>query len=227
MYVDFGNEEGFSRAQNDYEHVLHKNPKNVDAHINLAYLYQISGRFKRSWGQFTTAIQIKPNLADVYEGRSVVCLQMSDTLAALKDMNQAIRIKPSAELFVNRGVIHQFMADNVNAMRDYQSAIMINASYGLAYYNSANIYLLHRQFAQAIKNLDVAIDVCDMKDESTFQNRAIAKAFDGDTSGAFKDLCEAIKHGSYSAHIFMNRGLLLFKMENYKLAEKDFNTGNF
>jgi hypothetical protein len=64
-----------------------------------------------------------------------------------------------------------------------------------------------------------------MKDESTYQNRAIAKAFNGDTSGAFRDLCEAIKYGSYSAHIFMNRGILLLKMENFKLAEKDFNTG--
>ncbi len=193
----------------------------------MAYLYQITGRFKKAWQQFTNAIEIKSNFVDAYEGRSVVCLQMSDTLAALKDMNQAIRIKPSAELFVNRGVIYQFMADNVNAMRDYQTAIMTNVSYGLAYYNSANIYLLHRQFAQAINNLDIVIDKCEMKDESTYQNRAIAKAFSGDTSGAFRDLCEAIKYGSYSAHIFMNRGLLLLKMENFKLAEKDFNTGLF
>ena len=32
---------------------------------------------------------------------------MSDTTAALKDINQAIRLKPTAELYVNRGVIHQ------------------------------------------------------------------------------------------------------------------------
>ena len=43
----------------------------------------------------------------IYEGRSVVCLQMSNTDAAMKDINEAIRIAKSAELFVNRGVIHQ------------------------------------------------------------------------------------------------------------------------
>jgi len=32
---------------------------------------------------------------------------MSNTDAALKDINQAIRIQKSAELFVNRGVIYQ------------------------------------------------------------------------------------------------------------------------
>lgn len=117
------------------------------------------------------------------------------------------------------------MADNLNAMRDYQAAILIDANYGLAYYNSANILLLHRQFSQAIQMLDLAIEKCNMKDESTYQNRAIAKAFNQDAPGAFRDLCEALKHDQYSAHIYMNRALLLFKMENYKLAEKDLTTG--
>lgn len=117
------------------------------------------------------------------------------------------------------------MADNVNAMRDYQSAIMMNPNYALAYYNSANILLMHRQYKQAIECLDKAIDKCSMKDESTYQNRAIAKAMIDDLSGAFRDLCEAMKYSKYSAHIYMNRGVLLLRLENYPLALKDFTTG--
>ena len=117
------------------------------------------------------------------------------------------------------------MADNVNAMRDYQSAILMEPNYGLAYYNSANILLLHKQYAQAVENLTNAIEKCNMKDESTYQNRAIAKAFNDDASGAFRDLCEAIKYDKYSSHIYMNRALLLYKMQNYNLAEKDLTTG--
>ncbi len=116
------------------------------------------------------------------------------------------------------------MGDNINAMRDYQAAILLDPQYGLAYYNSANILLLHRQHNQAIENLNTAIDTCQMKDESTYQNRAIAKAFNDDASGAFRDLCEAIKYDKYSTHIYMNRALLLYKLENYKLAEKDLTT---
>ena len=52
--------------------------------------------------------------AQLYEGRSIVCLQMSDTAAALKDMNHAIKIKPNAELFVNRGVIYQVCCFNLS-----------------------------------------------------------------------------------------------------------------
>jgi hypothetical protein len=36
---------------------------------------------------------------------------MSNTDAALKDINQALRIKKTAELFVNRGVIYQVMSE--------------------------------------------------------------------------------------------------------------------
>jgi tetratricopeptide (TPR) repeat protein len=110
-------------------------------------------------------------------------------------------------------------------MRDYQSAILMDSAYGLAYYNSANVLLLHRQYGQALSFLNIAIDKCDMKDESTYQNRAIIKAFTNDSAGAFRDLCEAIKYDKYSAHIYMNRGLLLFKLENYELAEKDLTSG--
>lgn len=117
------------------------------------------------------------------------------------------------------------MADNVNAMRDYQSAIMMDPNYALAYYNSANILLMHKQHQQAIECLNKAIEKCGMHDESTYQNRAIAKAMMNDLSGAFRDLCAALKYSKYSAHIYMNRGVLLFRLENYQLAEKDFTNG--
>lgn len=50
---------------------------------------------------------IKIDFVQIYEGRSIVCLQMSDTTAALKDINHAIKLKRSAEFYVNRGVIYQ------------------------------------------------------------------------------------------------------------------------
>ena len=118
------------------------------------------------------------------------------------------------------------MADNINAMRDYQSAILLDPNYALAYYNSANVLLLHHQFEQALQQYSNAIDKCGMRDECTYQNRAIARALCDDSAGAFRDFTEALNYCKYSAHIYMNRGLLLFKLEKYDLAEKDFTSGN-
>lgn len=57
-FVDFGTEEAFEKAQQDYEMVLSRDPRNLDAHINLAYLFQMTGKFQRAWDQFTSASQI-------------------------------------------------------------------------------------------------------------------------------------------------------------------------
>ena len=81
-------------------------------------------------------------------GRAIVSLQMSDPYAALLDMNTALRLTKSAELYVNRGVINQFLQDHESAMTDYQAAIKKNSKYALAYFNAANLYFSNRQFIQ-------------------------------------------------------------------------------
>ena len=82
------------------------------------------------------------------EGRAVVCLQMSNTFAAFLDLNAALKLEATAELYTNRGVVNQFMQDHHNAMRDYQSAIKEDPTYALAYFNAANLYFHNRQFRQ-------------------------------------------------------------------------------
>ena len=62
VYVDLGKEEAFAKAQRDYELVLLREEANVDAQINMAYLYQMTGRFKRAWDQFSTAMKIKSSM---------------------------------------------------------------------------------------------------------------------------------------------------------------------
>lgn len=77
---------------------------------------------------------------------------MSDPAAALKDLNAALRIIPTAELHTNRGVVEQFVGDSTDAMNDYQNAIKIDPTYSLAYFNAANLYFQNRQFIQVIVN---------------------------------------------------------------------------
>lgn len=60
-YVDFGTPEAFHKAQRDFELVLLKDPKNLDAHINLSYLLQMTGSYMKAWNQFTEALEIYPS----------------------------------------------------------------------------------------------------------------------------------------------------------------------
>jgi tetratricopeptide (TPR) repeat protein len=224
VYVDFGHRKGFEKALSDLQHVLFKDPTHINARINLAYLLQMNGNYMKSWTQFTICINLYPKYSLAYEGRSIVCLQMKDFNASLKDINQAIRLLSSnrQELFVNRGVIYQYLGDNINAMRDYQTAILCDPYYSLAYFNSANIYLLSKQYQQALFNYNKCIQQCNLNDETVYQNRAIVNTILGNYTQALDDFNKAIKFNKYSSSIYMNRGLLLFKLKCFKDAELDF-----
>ncbi len=110
-------------------------------------------------------------------------------------------------------------------MRDFQAAIVLDSRHPLAYYNSGNILLFHRQHLQALQNYDMIIEKCKHYDDAVYQNRGIAKTFLGKHVDALKDFDKALQHNQYCAHIHLNRGLLLYKLGQYNVAEVDFTKG--
>ncbi|XP_078601975.1 uncharacterized protein LOC144876496 isoform X1 [Branchiostoma floridae x Branchiostoma japonicum] len=221
VYMDYGHEEGIIMARKDYEHALRLDPTNVAARVNLAYNLQVFGKFMQAWRQFTAAVDMSPKFKPALEGRAVVNLQMSNTYAAWVDINNAVKIGPSAELYTNRGVINQFMDDYTNAIKDYKSALQLDPTFSLAYFNAANLYFHMRQFLQAKDFFDKAVQ-CNPKDESAHLNRAITKVMLKDTKGALEDFKMAAQLSPYSAHVYFNRGNLYAGLKQYDKAEKDY-----
>ncbi|XP_022099054.1 uncharacterized protein LOC110983798 isoform X2 [Acanthaster planci] len=220
-FMDYGHEITHQMARRDYERALHLNPQCLPARVNLAYNLQVCGHFQQAWKQLTACLKINPNYRPALEGRAVVCLQMSDTFAAFQDLNAALKLGPSAELYTNRGVVNQFMQDHHNAMRDYQSAVKLDPTYALAYFNAANLYFHNRQFRQAIDFYSKALEH-NPKDESAILNRGITKVLMRDARGALKDFQLAVTMSPLSAHVYFNRGNLYASLRRYELAEKDY-----
>ncbi|RDD46126.1 Tetratricopeptide repeat protein 6 [Trichoplax sp. H2] len=219
-------------SRRDYGKALRLSPFYLPARLNLAYSLQVDGHFKLAWNQFTIALNIDKECISALEGRAVVNLQMSNTFAALTDINQAIKIKQTAELYTNRGVIHlvsrmistsglEFRNDVVNAMRDYQTAIALTPTYSLAYFNAANLYFIQRRFQQALMYYDKALEF-DANDESALHNRGVAKIMMKDYEGALEDFNKTIDIYPYGAHAYFNRGNLLAIMGRYGEAENDY-----
>ncbi|ERE73137.1 tetratricopeptide repeat protein 6 [Cricetulus griseus] len=149
-YMEYEQDKALKLAQKDFLKALHIDPSSLKARISLGYNLQIQGKFQKAWNHFTIATEIYPKSCLAYEGRAVVCLQMSDYFAAMQDINTAIKIDTTAEFLTNRGVIHEFMGRKQNAMTDYDAAISLDPEYSLAYFNAGNIYFHHRQFSQAL-----------------------------------------------------------------------------
>ncbi|XP_038063059.1 uncharacterized protein LOC119733763 isoform X2 [Patiria miniata] len=220
-FMDYGHEITHQMARRDYERALHLNPQCLPARVNLAYNLQVCGHFQQAWNQLTSCLKINPNYRPALEGRAVICLQMSDTFAAFQDLNTALKLGATAELYTNRGVVNQFMQDHHNAMRDYQSAIKLDPGYALAYFNAANLYFHNRQFRQAVDYYSKVLDH-NPKDESAVLNRGITKVLMRDARGALEDFQLAVKMSPLSAHVYFNRGNLYASLRRYELAEKDY-----
>ncbi|XP_070553805.1 uncharacterized protein [Ptychodera flava] len=220
-FMDYGHEIANTAARHDYETAIHLDPVCLPARVNLGYNLQVSGKFQQAWNHFTACLQISSDYKPALEGRAVVCLQMRNTGAAFKDINAALKVEPSAELYTNRGVVNQFMGDRTNAIKDYQSAIKQDPTYALAYFNAANLYFHTRQFRQAKDYYDKAFEF-NPRDESAVLNRAITKVMLRDTKGALEDFKIACKRSPHSAHVYFNRGNLYASLGQFDKAEKDY-----
>ncbi|XP_039712438.1 tetratricopeptide repeat protein 6-like [Pteropus medius] len=219
-YMEYGHDEATKQAQKDFLRALHFDPTYIKARISLGYNLQAQEKFQKAWHHFTVAIEVDPKSYLAYEGRAVVCLQMSDNFAAMQDINTAIKINTTAEFLTNRGVIHEFMGQQQNAMKDYQAAVSLNPTYSLAYFNAGNIYLHHRQFSQASDYFSKALKF-DPENKCAMMNRAIANTILKKYEEAREDFANVVENCPFWAAVYFNRAQLYCCLKQYELAEED------
>ncbi|XP_006835392.1 PREDICTED: tetratricopeptide repeat protein 6 [Chrysochloris asiatica] len=219
-YMKYGYKEATMQAQKDFLKALHFNPVYTKARISLGYNLQAQGKFQRAWNHFTIALEIDPKSYIAYEGRAMVCLQMSHNFAAIQDINAAIKINTTAEFLTNRGVIHEFMGQQQNAMEDYQAAISLNPKYSLAYFNAGNIYFHHRQFSQAGDYFSKALEF-DPEDECALLNRAVTNTILKQYKEAKEDFAHVVASCPFWAAVYFNRANLYYCLKQYEVAEAD------
>lgn len=219
-YMEYEQNKAMIQAQKDFLRALHLDPSNLKARISLGYNLQAQGKFQKAWQHFTIGIEANPKNYLAYEGRAVVCLQMSNYFAAMQDINCAIKINSTAEFLTNRGVIHEFMGQQQNAMADYQAAISLDPNYSLAYFNAGNIYLHHRQFSQASDYFSTALKL-NPENECALMNRAVTNSVLKKYEEAEKDFSHAMELCPHWAALYFNRASFYVYLKKYELAEED------
>ena len=76
---------------------------------------------------------------------------------ALKDFNQALKLKPKdPALFTYRGVVYYAKGQYDLAMKDFNQALEIDPKFGRAYYQRGMIYENQEKYAQAATELKKA-----------------------------------------------------------------------
>jgi tetratricopeptide (TPR) repeat protein len=119
-------------------------------------------RFVMPMGILAFALLFTAGLATAQDVKTYVERGMENSQAgrydqALKDFNDALKLKPNDALLITyRGVVYYAKGQNDLAMKDFNRAIEIDPKGGKAYYQRGMIYANQEKYAQAVPELKKA-----------------------------------------------------------------------
>jgi len=150
---------------------------------------------------------------------------------AIKYFSKAIKGKPDyRNAFYNRGVSELELGKMNNdtllfkaSIKDFDSALAHDGQFSDAFHNRGNAKSEINNFAGAIKDYNIAIDIKlmqkDIKELSNcYSNRGVTKGKSGDLDGAIKDFKEAIRISPKEASAYSNIGRANMLKGNLKNA---------
>ncbi|CAH8503275.1 unnamed protein product [Schistosoma rodhaini] len=173
----------WNQALSVYEFALKMDELNLEASIGLSMCLQVLGRLNDALKQITHTLNIyydyqesnsnefidkKQNpssnnqnriLADAYDCRAIIYLQLGRPQCAIDDLTVAIRLNHySAKYLVNRGVAYFRNHQLMPAMIDFKNAIQLDSTNHLAYYHQSLIYLHHGQIEQSETIINILLN---------------------------------------------------------------------
>ena len=182
------------------------------------------GDYKGAITDYTQAIRLKPDYANVYFNRGVAKGDLGQYSAAIADLDIFIRLKPDdADAYLNRGSAKDNLGQHLAAIADYDSAIRLKPDYAEAYYNRGNAKSNLGQHLAAIADYDSAIRLKPDYAEA-YYNRGNAKSNLGQHLAAIADYDSAIRLKPDHADAYYNLGVAKGQLGQYSAAIADYDS---
>lgn len=178
-----------ARAKADFDKTIEIAPRTWQAHVNRARLLIAEKRWDAALADFDAAIEINPKFDWIFTERGNLQFERKHYEEAISDYGRAFAIKPRAFHLVNRAIADLALGRLAEAVYETSQAIAMDPKIPSAYYIRARARFRSKDFAAAIIDLDVAID---LKSEARFfawrsaAYRALARPAEAD-----RDLVEA------------------------------------
>ena len=172
---------------------------------------------------YTEAIDLNPELTEVYNNRGVANGKTGNFHAAIQDFNTTIDLNPEiAGVYNNRGNAYTLKMDFDAAIQDYNKAIDLNPEYATAYNNRGAAYGEKGEVDPAIQDYNKAIDLNPEYAEA-YYNRGNAYNNKGEVDPAIQDYNKAIDLNPEYATAYNNRGNTYYKKGEVDPAIQDYN----
>ena len=203
------------------------------------YLKQKEKKYKAAIKHYTDALQLNPDLTEVYHNRGALQNLLGHPERAIADWDAALAHNPDfTEAYFNRGAAKTTLGDCEGGIADCSTAIECNPDAAPAYYNRAQARMELKQYTEGIEDYDKALSIglSEADAYGAYYNRALAKyllgldkAAQGDEAEASRlyhasipDYTKAIQVApdpSLASRNYNNRGYAKYLIAEYESAD--------
>ena len=211
----------FVEAIADYRSAIGLDPENEGLWHNMALCYGHTERYDEALGVLDTLHALAPKYAPALTIRAQVNVQRGDTVAALDDIKENLRLdKYNASAYSMRAILYMQQERYAEAEEDLTYAIHLMPASN-DYINRALARYHQQNLRGAMSDYDIAIDM----DPNSFlghYNRGLLRAQVGDNNRAIDDFDFVIEREPDNTIAVFNRALLRVQTGDYEGAENDF-----
>ncbi|MDE5585198.1 MAG: tetratricopeptide repeat protein, partial [Muribaculaceae bacterium] len=167
-------------------------------------------------------LRLYPRFEEGYAARASLNLQREDTVAALEDVEMAIKLNRSMlNPFLIRAEIASSRADWNSALADMDEAVKLYPEEPGLYINRAYIRYNTDNYLGAMSDYNFALQL-DPDNMAALFNRALLRFEVKDLINAKKDFSAVLSLNPQNFHALYNRGLVELESGEYKEALEDF-----
>lgn len=187
-------------------------------HGNLGEAYRSAGKLGEAEQHLRRALQLDPNLPDVYSNLGNVLRATDRPDEAIAAFRQALRLKASfPEAHNNLGTVLQMQGDLAGAVSQYEHALRLNPRYAQAHNNLGTARTELGQAVEAIASFRQALAIMPHYDEAVV-NLAAALQSQHQFAEAESLLREVLARNPSSSAAWIGLGTLLKENRRYEEA---------
>lgn len=206
----------------DYDKALEQLPDNRGILFNKSLALSDSGDNDKARETLDYLIAAHPGFDAAYTGRAKVLIALADTVAALNDLNQAVKLnKNSANAYVMRADILMNRDHNyADALADMNEAIKLQPRFAGYFVNRAFLRYNLDDYFGAMADYDYAITL-DPTSSVAYFNRGLLRAEVHDNDKAVDDFTKVLELDSSDVRARYNRSRIYAEKHDYRRALND------
>lgn len=178
----------------------------ADRHNEKGLDYFSSGKLDDAIREFSEAVCVAPECANVYANRGEAYNKIGNLDAAIQDYTEAIRLDPNQDwAYLNRAVIYRNKGKLDSAIQDCNEAIRIDPKISNFYINRGEIYRRKGDLEEAIRDCNEAIRL-DPNYDWAYAIRGNINSQSGDYGAAIHDFTESLRLFRENPWAYRKRG---------------------